>query len=369
MVRMIYILAILITNLCCYQSIEAAAVIDTPYVKWKGGIVFYEIDASFEQIDTLNNMISYYEQRTPLKFLPRTTESHYVIFTGGNACYASIGMPKDPFNAIFSSTCGWGHFLHEFGHLAGLFHEQARTDRDRHVTIFWRNIEDTYKSEFRKYTTLTTPGKDFGFYDFNSVMHYGSYTFSKNGGLVMQRLNGDEIIRNEIDLSITDRLAIYHLYQAYLDQNCSPLDATNVYIQKVGAKHQLKHGDVKMASFYNKKNAQQALRIVTRYDFKHQCTIGSGSSAITFFKQGNKKVPSGTLVADEVCDYFENEGLDVRIKNKSNLTIYSSDDDELYSFKTDIDSAYTAYRAMKDLKVKKRCHVGNDQNKFTYWKK
>lgn len=53
-------------------------------------------------------------------------------------------------------------------------------NRDDFVTIRWENIEAGKEGQFKKYINSeeilfnTT-------YDYNSIMHYGAYFFSKNG--------------------------------------------------------------------------------------------------------------------------------------------------------------------------------------------
>ncbi|XP_063591785.1 blastula protease 10-like [Penaeus indicus] len=71
-----------------------------------------------------------------------------------------------------------GTVLHEIGHALGLLHEQSRSDRDEHVKILWDNVEHGKKKNFHVW-------KDSRFddvpYDYSSVMHYGSYFFSRGG--------------------------------------------------------------------------------------------------------------------------------------------------------------------------------------------
>ncbi|KAJ0029139.1 hypothetical protein NQD34_004136, partial [Periophthalmus magnuspinnatus] len=71
---------------------------------------------------------------------------------------------------------------HELLHALGFAHEHSRSDRDSHVTILYDNISSNKKHNFRKYRTnnLYTP------YDFNSVMQYYNYAWSKNGRPTLQ---------------------------------------------------------------------------------------------------------------------------------------------------------------------------------------
>lgn len=68
--------------------------------------------------------------------------------------------------------------VHEIGHALGLWHEQSRADRDSYIKILWENIAEDHKYNFNQHLH---DGKDFGVYDYASIMHYGPLAFSKNG--------------------------------------------------------------------------------------------------------------------------------------------------------------------------------------------
>ena len=73
-----------------------------------------------------------------------------------------------------------GTVIHEMLHASGFWHEQSRPDRDEHVEIFWSNIQPGMEDNFARYSraevsTLSLP------YDTDSVMHYSSTAFSRNG--------------------------------------------------------------------------------------------------------------------------------------------------------------------------------------------
>ena len=70
---------------------------------------------------------------------------------------------------------------HEIGHALGLWHEQQRIDRDDFVTILEDNILDGKEVNFVKINT----DPEGTTYDFESVMHYPKWAFSKD----VQNLN------------------------------------------------------------------------------------------------------------------------------------------------------------------------------------
>merc|ERR1712008_198660 len=68
---------------------------------------------------------------------------------------------------------------HEFIHALGFYHEQSRPDRDQHVKINWKNIQDEEYGQFiRQKTSLTFDVP----YDGRSVMHYTPTAFNKARG-------------------------------------------------------------------------------------------------------------------------------------------------------------------------------------------
>jgi len=72
-----------------------------------------------------------------------------------------------------------GIAIHELMHAVGFWHEQSRWDRDDYVNVYFQNIQSGMEFNFRKYNwnyiqNLSAP------YDLGSVMHYGSYSFSKD---------------------------------------------------------------------------------------------------------------------------------------------------------------------------------------------
>lgn len=58
--------------------------------------------------------------------------------------------------------------IHEIGHAIGLWHEQARTDRDAHILIKWNHMKPAFKYNFEKRRHMQWLGP----YDFSSIMHY-----------------------------------------------------------------------------------------------------------------------------------------------------------------------------------------------------
>ncbi|MFO0728258.1 MAG: FG-GAP-like repeat-containing protein [Myxococcota bacterium] len=114
-----------------------------------------------------------------LPLVPRTTEADFVSFVpstsaGEGSSYLGKrgGMQQITVADTGLDSTTLIAFLHEVGHAAGLAHEQARFDRDWFVDLNRPNISDW--SQFSQGTTA----RDYGWYDFRSIMHYRSSDIS-----------------------------------------------------------------------------------------------------------------------------------------------------------------------------------------------
>lgn len=176
---------------------------------WSNATFVYEfgqMDANDEAL--VEKAIEHWETRTQINFIERTNQSNYVRFIdgGANACASSVGM-KGGSQTIHVSSCNTvGRIVHEIGHAIGFFHEQGRSDRNQHIIV---NLENTgFDSQFN----IATEGVDYGPFDFNSVMMYGSFLGSNNGQPVITKLNGDTFDNPSIGLSVHDARAVEHFY-------------------------------------------------------------------------------------------------------------------------------------------------------------
>nr|XP_040017671.1 high choriolytic enzyme 1-like [Gasterosteus aculeatus aculeatus] len=99
---------------------------------------------------------------------------------------------------------------HEVLHALGFHHEQVRSDRDDHVSILQENIRPGTEQNFAKQPTnnLGTP------YDFESVMHYSKYAFSRNGEpTIVSKADPDMEFGSATTMSQNDIARVNALYQ------------------------------------------------------------------------------------------------------------------------------------------------------------
>ncbi|XP_037719351.1 zinc metalloproteinase nas-14-like [Drosophila subpulchrella] len=157
-----------------------------PTSRWPGGVVPYEIEGDFttHELDKLNRAFMAYHKYTCVRFMPRIAEKDYVAFTSRKlGCYSYVGRlgGRQELN-LHSPFClvKVGVTLHEMMHTLGFLHEQNRHERNSYVQVISDNIIPENMQNFVVYK----PGLLSGFgvkYDYSSVMHYSSVSFSRNG--------------------------------------------------------------------------------------------------------------------------------------------------------------------------------------------
>lgn len=116
------------------------------------------------------------EAVTSIRFVPRTTQGDYVRFRDSSGCSATVGREGGQQNVNLAFACRntWV-IVHEMLHMLGLKHEQTRHDRNSFVEIQFDNILDGKEHNFE----TSDLAYDYGPYDFDSLMHYGTFDFCR----------------------------------------------------------------------------------------------------------------------------------------------------------------------------------------------
>ncbi|CAH3109770.1 unnamed protein product [Pocillopora meandrina] len=156
-------------------------------VLWQDKVVPYKFDSSLPadyQI-AVHEAMDEFRKHTCLKFVERTKEPNWLLFVKKDGCWSSVGKKYWRVNygqdVSLGNGCNHkGTIMHEIMHAVGFWHEQSRPDRNQYVEVLWENIVEGEAHNFNKYDrgkidTLQVP------YDYDSIMHYGTNGFSKNG--------------------------------------------------------------------------------------------------------------------------------------------------------------------------------------------
>ena len=110
----------------------------------------------------------------------------HVVFQPGDGCASWVGRQGGPQAIWVGGDCTAGSVMHEIGHALGLEHEHTRPDRDAHVRVNWERIVPEKRHNF---DTAPPDTRFLGDYDLESIMHYGGYNFSSDGGATLEPLD------------------------------------------------------------------------------------------------------------------------------------------------------------------------------------
>jgi hypothetical protein len=152
--------------------------------RWPNGRIPYEIkreDFNSSQILSITTGIQTLNDSTNLALTERVgKEKDYVKIIGSKKIAGSGkaevgrkgGKQKLWLDISDDSTFGDSTVQHELLHTAGFHHEQTRNDRNKYISILWKNIEAGNEHNFDIDDVRT-----YGEYDYNSIMHYSKTAF------------------------------------------------------------------------------------------------------------------------------------------------------------------------------------------------
>jgi hypothetical protein len=186
--------------------------------RWLNGVVPFELTEDLPLLTKLAALeaIALWQQKTNIQFVELTSKNRdihpdYLSFipATGTTCSSFVGRQKGAQVINLAPRCNTMNTVHEIGHALGLWHEQSRIDRDTYVVILWENIDEDHRFNFNQHLT---DGQDYGEYDYQSIMHYGAYNFSKNGKKTIIPLMDNVEIGQRDHLSDKDIAAINGMY-------------------------------------------------------------------------------------------------------------------------------------------------------------
>lgn len=145
---------------------------------WPFGIVGYTFSSNVSvlQRQIMLEAMAILESISAVRFVEKESWPTIYIKDSNENSASNIGMTVGYLDLKITSWNNKMIIIHELAHALGFYHEQSRKDRDRFVRINWGNICNDFSHNFDKKDVGSTNNIP---YDFESIMHYGSYAFSK----------------------------------------------------------------------------------------------------------------------------------------------------------------------------------------------
>lgn len=152
-----------------------------------------------------------------IQWVPRVAQADYVDFEfdlndHSGSGFSSLGRIGGRQVIGGSVDCNLATLLHEMGHATGLWHEHSRADREAHLSLDLHNAIGSLAPNL-DVVPLIGGGQSLGLYDIASLMHYGPFTFTKNGEPTLESIPPGMPIAELGDYSAGDIDAILRLYQ------------------------------------------------------------------------------------------------------------------------------------------------------------
>ncbi|KRZ77873.1 Zinc metalloproteinase nas-14 [Trichinella papuae] len=165
--------------------------------KWPNGVVPFAFASSDEWLENcVKDAMKTIESVSCVRFIPYNATAHqsygYLsIKEIKNGCKSHVGRAPGKASPLYLARgccVKKGTVLHELMHALGFTHEHSRPDRKNFIDIDMNNVAEQHWKNFRREKQwmkipITT------MYDYDSVMHYSPFAFSKNGDSVIRTHN------------------------------------------------------------------------------------------------------------------------------------------------------------------------------------
>src|SRR5262245_47778991 len=181
--------------------------------RWEGPVIPYTIHPQLTKpvVNLISQAIAQWESLTKIRFVRRMSEPDYAEFQNAEfACSSKVGRTGGKQTIKLVVGCSVVAIVHEIGHTVGLIQEHQRQDRDSFVTPLWVNIDPERKPDFALVEANDTVRTNA--YDLQSIMHYGTTTFSKNGQPTLVPVKPGATLDGSSSLTAADVAFVNSLY-------------------------------------------------------------------------------------------------------------------------------------------------------------
>lgn len=162
--------------------------------------------------NTIMQGLASFSSSTCIRFTPLNRQRDFVDIESRSGCFSFVGRRgQGQVVSLSRRGCVFQSIIqHELLHVLGFDHEQTRSDRDQNVRILLANVMPGQESNFRIIQTnnLGTP------YDYNSVMQYGRFAFSRNRQpTILPIPDNNAVIGRATQMSALDISRVNRLYR------------------------------------------------------------------------------------------------------------------------------------------------------------
>ncbi|XP_059928060.1 astacin-like metalloendopeptidase [Gadus macrocephalus] len=188
---------------------------------WTDGMVYipYYINNQYSSREKaiITRGLESFSSFSCIRFRPsRSSDRDWISIESKGGCFSSIGRRGGgQVVSLARQGCLYhGTVQHELLHALGFNHEQTRSDRDQYIRVVLQNVQSGMEHNFRKKNTLNQGTS----YDYNSVMQYHRYAFSKNNQPTMVPIPDANVsFGKATQMSRNDITRLNTLYKCYAD--------------------------------------------------------------------------------------------------------------------------------------------------------
>ncbi|VDM62501.1 unnamed protein product [Angiostrongylus costaricensis] len=195
-------------------------------MRWETPVIAYRFAVNDDHWEVqIRNVLAKFSQNTCLRFIENMDAEDYLIFNRGVGCYSPVGRLGGAQEISIGYGCELDGIIgHEVGHSLGLWHEHSRPERDNYVYVYVQNVLPGTQGQFQKLSR--DESVDLGVpYDYGSVMHYASTTFTNSAGrktIVPRQPEYEHTMGNRVDASFLDYKILNKAYCSNICPNNLP---------------------------------------------------------------------------------------------------------------------------------------------------